>query len=262
MAGFISWTPQQVSKLREAINNYNKHVRVMQDSGVFDISPKETSLRVEKQRIQTRQELQQRIKELNRINLSDAYEGIELENGKIMPNYMYKEIQYIINSENEERAQRRLELNPGWSNLTNVEQAAKLAGKNLSELNALNYTTPEDFEYLLSLKYTSDQDYIDLYLDVWEELNGDSEITNIIERIQQENPSAFREIMDGDYDETKINYIYPDKASSATGRYKGGTSPDMTPSIVREQNIEKFWQWAEAHYLEGDDRSYSEWLAG
>lgn len=254
----IKWTASQLKRLSESVRKYNAAVTRMARSGKYDSLPNYTDVESEKAHIRTRQQLVTREKQLGRIlkkNNPNADKPVEV-NGLVVPQYLKKEIQYTARMINDERKQYRESLFGDFEGMSAVRQAQVVANKNLADVHVEDYVTGDDFDDLLSELYPDLRDYVDKYLNVWEDFGGDEEVVRIIERFGEENPEKFKEIIEGDYDETQIDYIYPTKASTGPYRNRHGYnyankgSANLTPMVNRYENVVRFWKNMESRWLD------------
>lgn len=253
----ISWTANQLSKLSKAVRSYNTAITRMAKSGKYDSLPNYTDVESERAHIRTRQQLDTRVKQLGRIlkkNNPSADKPVEV-NGLTVPQYLKKEIQNTARTVNDERRKYRETLFGDFEGMSEIRKATLMANKNLADVHEEDYVTGDDFDDLLSELYPDLRDYIDKYINVWEDFGGDEEVIEIIERFGEENPEKFKEIIEGDYDETQIDYIYPSKGSTGPRRnkhaynYANRGSANLTPQVNRYDNVVRFWKRMEEEYL-------------
>ena len=257
----IRWTPNQLKRLRQAVQSYNSAVTRMTKSGKFDSIPNYTDVESEKEHIRTRQQLDSRTKQLGRIlkkNNPNADKPVEVDTpaGKmVIPQYLRQEIKNTARVINEERRQYRESLYGNFEEMSRPAQATAMANKNIAPVHEEDYYTGDDYDDLLGELYPDLRDYIDKYKNVWQDFGGDEEVVRIIERFEEENPDKFKEIIEGDYDETEINYIYGEVLTGPQRNpngynYANKASANKTPMINRYENVVRFWKRMEQRYLD------------
>ena len=107
---------------------------------------------------------------------------------------------------------------------------------------------------LLAEEYPEVALYADQYLSVWDEMGGDDELGDIIERFLDENPEALIDIFDSGDTRVEIEYIYPDKPSSGKTSARGykydRLSAFQDPLENRMNKTLDFWRDMESEYLD------------
>ena len=213
----------------------------MRTSGRYDLVPNNTSVEKEMERIYSRQQLYQRVKELRRIQKGvnpNAWNETELA-GAIVPQYLASEIKYTKKVVNEERRKARYQIYPGWDEMEPREQAQYAADGNIGELTG-TYVNADDLEDLTDMEYNeSDSAYMAKYISVWHEYcvvrEYEQQVVDDIEWLLQNRPGAIREILERRYVQATIDYVYSDSA-------------DLTDLKLRHNNIVDFWSDMRAHY--------------
>ena len=225
----IRWTAKQVRSLENAINKYNRIVNDMEQSGIYDVTPNKTTMTRERNLIETREELNQRIEELSRITEDSAFNVVDL-NGVSAPQYLKEEIDSAVNSINERRQSQRDDIFSKVDNLSPVQEYSKISNKNLNDLHEDYYVDGDDLDDLLEEMYPKTYHYAEKYKDAWMEYNGDSFVLDVIDYMAENYPDELALIFESGDDEVEINYIYSVEKSS-----------DKTPQIIRHNNIMRYW---------------------
>lgn len=226
----ISWNANQVKRIRQAVSSYNAAVTRLEKSGLYTAVPNRTTVEREMSLIETADELRQRETELGRIlkkNNPQAAEQVVLGT-EIVPQYLEQEMKYALRTVNERRRRQREELF-GKDALEARDYAARVANKNLRDLNDEYYQDGDDLDDLWEEKYPKTFAYAERYKEAWREYNGDEEVLEIIDWFAENEPDELALIFESGADEVDINYIYK-------------VSADKTPAIVRHNNVISFWQ--------------------
>lgn len=258
----IKWTANQQARLKKAVKSYNAAVTRMEKSGKYTAVPNKTTFEKEKARIETRDELYQREKELGRAlvkNKKDALKQVNLgsdETPFIVPKYMDDEMKLAIRSVNKARMKRRLDLftdagekskelaKVGGLRLTKygyvdpttgeilegLSRGIAYSNKNLQPLNEDNYQDGDDLDDVWDELYPQTYRYAEQYKDAWMEYNGDPAILEVIDYMADHYPDELKDIFDSGDDEVEINFIYDTSKSS-----------DKTPTINRHERIKEYW---------------------
>lgn len=238
--GFIRWTQNQVSRLREAVRAFNATVTKMVNSGKYDVVPNKVNLEKEMGRITTRDQLYQRERELRRIlkkNRKDAQEVVEIDGVK-MPRYLPREYKNATRSVNRQRAELRETIAPGIGEMSKPEQAYYYANRNLIDLPTVPQN-PADmadmYDEFIDEKYFTDILYFDNYMDALKKNFPTiaDEIEQIILKLQ-ENPRALRQVMESPDIEKEIDYLYPDR--------------DLTKYEEKQRNLMRYWEGVSKRY--------------
>ena len=227
--------------LRRAVSAYNRTVDRLEKSGRFDLVPNKTSMQVEMGRINSRDQLYQRVKELRRILKSvkpDAQNPVEYM-GAVVPLYMKREIEGAKRIINAERRKSRYANFPGWDEMTPRERVQAETSGNIGDLQG-EYSTPDDLDDLTSQRYAeSDANYMRKYIDVWHDYcvvrKYEQQVVDDIEWLIDNRPNAIREILDRGYIQAQIDYIYSE-------------SDDYTDTLTKHNNIVDFWRDMREYY--------------
>ena len=258
----ISWNANQEARLRKAVSSYNAAVTRMAKSGKYTAVPNKTTFEQEKSRIETRDELRQREKELGRIlvkNKKDANEPVNVGSDEmpfIVPKYMKDEISLAVKSINKERLQRRLRLFTDAGDVSKelaqkggmivtehgyvdprtgevidaLGKATAYSDKNLNPLNEDNYRDGDDLDDVWDEKYPQTYKYAEQYKEAWMAYNGDPMVLEVIDYMADHYPDELKDIFDSGDDEVEINFIYDTSKSS-----------DKTPTVMRHNAIKEYW---------------------
>lgn len=239
--GSIRWTANQVQRLKKAIAAYNGAVTRMEKSGKYEVVPQKTSFDQEVLLLMglSRNELYKREKALGRIlkkNNKRAADVVEY-NGKTMPRYLKQEASYTKRSINYQRDKLKRTIYPEWDDMSKPEQLTALSGRNLHP------DTREPGEIALDLdaatrdRYASDFIYMDRYLEVLYEVNGEGwpygNVSAIIKELVANHPDHIRKLMEAKSNpELELEYLYPEGRSSAF----------MQSFNERMWNVNDFWE--------------------
>ena len=225
----ITWTAGQRKALSTAVRKYNAAVTRMQKSNKFTVLPNKTSVDREMGLIETRDELRQRVKELESILISNNPNANDIAfiGQEVAPKYLANEMKLALKTINERRAKQRRQLFSDDA-MEAFEYARKVANKNLHQLHEQNYVNGDDFDDLLEEKYPNTFKYAETYKQVWIQYNGDATIPDIIDWFAMHEPDELALIFESGADEVDVHYIYP-------------MSADKTPVIIRHNNILRFW---------------------
>ena len=249
----IIWNKNQRRMLREAVRINTKYIKKMMNSGLYDDVPLITSYETEKSRIQTRQELYRRVKELRRIERANAGDVVDFEGVKV-PRYLKNEIGYQRRRANRKRKDLRDLIAP--ERLEVYDWITAITGKNLLDLDEEGYVSGEDLEALISENFTEHSRY-NFYLALLQDNFSSSPFYNqimyIINRMINEYPDKFEELMESNFEEVDIGYIYPQRpvpeingitrSFTVEGKvydYKKEAA-NQSPEILRYGNVENFW---------------------
>lgn len=249
----MAFTPNaaQLKALRKAVTSYNSAITRMQKSGKYDVRPLKTSMAREKEFITSKQDLNLRVKQLRRILTTEnkgAQDPVEFH-GSTMPRYMKDEIRNVVRLANERRKALRSELIPWFEDYTPVQKANVLSNRNLAELHEEDYTTGEDFEDLLEEQYPNIPAKAEIYIDVWEDFGGSSEVSEMIREMAEEDPDGFQRLMESDDIEKEIEYVYGDVGAGSGASFTGKSgfqykrqSGFRGNQINRYRNAEAYWE--------------------
>lgn len=243
----ISWNAAQQQRLRKAVSSYNAAVTRMEKSGKYMAVPNRTTVEREMRLVETRDELRQRITELGRIlvkNNPEAGQPVNIGSDEfpmIVPKYLKDEINLAVRSINERRKRYRMELFGDAADVSAAMEAQRVANKNLRDLNGEYYQDGDDLDDLWEELYPKTSLLADNYKDAWMEYNGDEFVVDVIDWMAANYPDELHMIFESGDDEVDINYIYPESKSS-----------DMTPMVIRHNNIRRYWNdvW---HTYHGDN---------
>ena len=200
--------------------------------GEYDDVPNRTTLRTEMERIGTRQQLQTRIEQLKRIRRDDQQQPVDYY-GLEVPRWQAEELARLEKRERETRQELRDSM--GYDNMDEVERATARARGNIGDLKGV-YRTADELDELTSMYYAeSDAGLMKNYIETWKQYcvvkEYEEEVIENIQWLMENRPDALRRILERGYSQATIEYIYP-------------TSADMTPLIVRHNNIVAFWREA------------------
>lgn len=225
----IRWTAKQVRRFEDVVNKYNRIVNDMEQSGVYDVTPNKTTMSRERNLIETREELNQRIDELSRITEDSAFNVVDL-NGVLAPQYLKEEIDRAVNSINDRRQNQRDDIFSKVDNLSPIQEYTKISNKNLNDLHEDYYVNGDDLDDLWEEMYPKTYHYAEKYKDAWMEYNGNSFVLDVIDYMTENYPDELALIFESGDDEVEINYIYSVEKSS-----------DKTPQLIRHNNIMRYW---------------------
>lgn len=235
--GQIRWTQAQQERLLKAVRVFNATITRMENSGLYDVVPNRVTFGEEMNRIQDRDQLYQREKELKRItkkSRKDAQDVVEVD-GVTMPKYLIREYKNSVRLVNRRREELRDKIAPGLLDMTKPEQAHYYSNKNIKELPDY-LEDPHDYadglDEINYEKYYSDLIYFDNYITTLEK--NFPRVYDIIGKQLvdiKDIPGAMREIMESPDIEKEIDYLYPGK--------------DMTEYQRKEQALLTYWemQW-------------------
>lgn len=243
-ASRISWSHQQMDKLKKAVDYYN-HVldklESRQDIGYYDYIPARTSLDFEMHNIYTREDLKRRLRELRKISDTSKQEPIEFR-GHVVPLYLKEEIlnyERAINRKHEDVKDTIY----NWEEMTPQQQSMAIARGNISRLEG-NYYTGEDLSALQSQYYAeTDNAYFEKYIAEWHKYcvvkSYEEEVVDNIEWLMANRPGALRFILEEGDSEAQIEYIYE-------------WSADFTNIATRHSEIVRFWARKRLEYSAGE----------
>lgn len=200
--------------------------------GEYDDVPNRTTLRTEMERIGTRQQLQTRIEQLKRIRRDDQQQPVDYY-GIEVPRWQAEELARLEKRERETRQELRESMD--YDNMDEVERATARARGNIGDLKG-SYRTADELDELTSMYYAeSDAGLMKNYIETWKQYcvvkEYEEEVIENIQWLMDNRPDALRRILERGYSQATIEYVYP-------------TSADMTPLIVRHNNIVAFWREA------------------
>lgn len=242
-------TAKTLMKLRKAIKSYNSAINRLAASGKYDFVPLKTNMVQEMEFIENSKQMNTRINQLSRIlttNNKNAQNPVNL-NGFIVPQYMRDEMSYIIRDENSSRQALRKDLYPEWDSLSPQQQAAALSNRNLVELDPEDYTDGSDLQDLLNEQYSGVMKKADVYISVWQDFNGNTEIPGMIREMAENDPDGFKRLMESADIEKEIEYVYGDVGAGGTtytGRsgYKYNRVSAFRGSMInRYSSAEEYW---------------------
>lgn len=200
--------------------------------GEYDNVPNRTTLRTEMERIGTRQQLQTRIDQLKRIRRDDQQQPVDYH-GLEIPRWQAEELARLEKRERETRQELRDLMD--YENMDEVEKATARARGNIGDLKGA-YRTADELDELTSMYYAeSDAGLMKNYIETWKQYcvvkEYEEEVIENIQWLMENRPDTLRRILERGYSQATIEYVYP-------------TSADMTPLIVRHNNIVAFWREA------------------
>lgn len=241
----------QLNKLRKAVRSYNSAVSRLAKSGRFDVVPYKTSMAREREFVSSAQDLNLRVKQLRRIlttEKADAQKAVEFH-GEVMPAYMRDEIRNIVKSTNERRKAIRSELFPDFDEMTRPQQAAALSNRNLMDLEESDYVTQGGFESLLDEEYPNIPKKAEVYISVWEDFGGSSEVSQMIREMAEQDPEGFERLMESPDIEKEIEYVYGEVGAGSGAGYVGKSgytykrqSGFRGNQINRYKNAREYWE--------------------
>lgn len=245
--------------LRNAIRAYNRAVDRMMQSGAFTDVPLKTSFKKERERLSDksfdRHTLYQRVKDLRAATPSvdkNAAAPVIVKVGdveKTVPRYLKNQLSKLVRTVNIKRRKLRQTIYPDWDSMSRVEQLTHASNKNILDLpEATSRDMGKYLDEVTAEKFRKDQSYMDMYLDMWQEYSKDhpgfSQTVENIKYLVENNPDAVSAILEADYDETKLDYIYID-------------SHYPEKITVRQNRVVDFWAKMRAKY--GSGTAYSGW---
>lgn len=260
-------------RLSEAVRKYNAAVTRMEKSGLYDVVPNRTTVEAEKAVLRNRDQVYARVKQLGRIlkvNNPTADKPVEIKLAgditAVVPDYLMKEVRYSRQAKTEEAKARRERLYSDFTEMSEVARATAMANKNIGPFADDGYDFDEDYNFypeydepptvyeLVEMGREDTALYADQYLAVWDEMGGNDELGEIINRFLEENPDALIDIFDSGDTRIDIEYIYPDKPSSGRPSQRGykyeRLSAFLDPLAGRMNKVMEFWREMEAEYLD------------
>lgn len=246
--GKIRWIKRQVERLRKAVSSFNAAVTRMEKSGKYDHVPNKVDMQTEMGRIDTRDQLRQRLVELGRIlkkNKPDAQDVVQAPDGSKVPRYLITEARNAKRAVNRQRQELRDTIYPDWDNMKPWDKAADRSDRNIQPLKA-DYWSAEDLEYLWGEKYVKDEDYLQNYIATMRSISAWDEVSQELEDIIRDitkKPRALRQIFEEQHDETEIYYLYP------------VSKEDLTPFQIRYNRVIRFWNEQRTRWL-GEAHAY------
>ena len=222
----------------------------MNASGLYTDVPLRTTVRGERELLSDpsfdRHQLYNRVRDLRkatpRVN-PGAAEPVPVAVGgveRVIPRYLDSMLRQTVRTVNVRRVELRERVYPDWARMSKVERLTHMSGKNLGEIPT--YSERDMGRHLdeaLREKFMSNSKYFDNYLSQWAQYSsgaaGFGGVVSIIVDLAERNPEALNAILEADYDETKLEYIYP---SSAYPEEFG----------VRQGRVVRFWESMAARY--------------
>ena len=220
MAWVIS--AKEITAAKRRINAYNKAVKKMWDSGLYAVAPLPTTFEQEMKYMTSKRRYNERMAQLGRalpsINRHAAdvvtYHGFEV------PRYMRDEVKNIVKSKSSEYKEMRKQFIPAWEHLSPQRRLAEQANKNYGDMYEEDYIdSPESYQELLDIEYPDVPVVAERYIEVWEDMNGDPNIPNIIRELAMKDPDGFMLLMESPDVEKDIEYIYPSSADIISGSH-------------------------------------------
>lgn len=209
--------------------------------------PNNTSVADEMRMITTRDDLRTRVGQLRRILKGvrpNAQQQVTLSNGLTTIKWMKDEVRRSYRMVSRDRAELVNDMYPEWDKMTKVQQATAMADKNITPLAPEeDYYTPEGLDDLTRERYQTDYTYMDNYLAVWDEFSmlhpGHDAVVRIIRDLVAQYPGELHKILEYNYDETQVEYIYPSMNARRISAYR-------EPFLKRQNNVVRFWsrQWS------------------
>lgn len=236
--------------LTNAVRAYNRAVDRMTASGLYTDVPLRTTVGRERELLSDpsfdRHQLYNRVRDLRRATPSVNPRAVDpvnvVVNGteKVIPKYLDQMLKQTVRTVNQRRIELRRRVYPDWAKMSRVEQLTHMSGKNLDEIPT--HTEQDMGRYLddvLREKFLANSKYFDNYLTQWSEHSaghaGFSTVVSIIRDLADNNPDALNAILEADYDETKLEYIYP-------------TSAYPEEFGVRQNRVVRFWETMASKY--------------
>lgn len=256
----MAYTPSSsdLAKLRKAVKAYNAAVDRLYNTGNFDYVPLKTNMFQEREFINSKSELNTRIKQLRRILTTekpDAQTPV-IVNGASVPKYMVDEAESIARDINSTRRALRDSLYPEWEEMSPQQKAVALSNRNLSDIDPEDYYTDYDLQDLVDEQYQSVMKKADVYISVWEDFNGASDIPDKIREMAENDPDGFKILMESPDIEKEIEYVYGDVGAGGS-KYTGKSGfKYKRPSAFRGSMINRYSS-AETYWRE----QYSDFLA-
>ena len=240
----FKWTPEMNRRLRNAVNQYNRRLDRLADTGLFTDLPYKTSVTAEKSLISDMDDYYKVLGYLESAQFTkNPGGGAPVEfNGMVIPRFWRDSMLDIAANINSERKEVQDAVSPNFDNLSGVERATAISNSNILPFDVADFQSPEDYEQAKEtyFQYEKVSTYMDNYIATWNEQLGawlgDSGVTEILRRFMDENPKTLKAILERHDLESTIEYIYIKSA-------------DKTEAPERHANVVRYWHEMEAKYL-------------
>lgn len=208
-----------MTNLKRRINAYNKVVNKWWDSGQYAAAPFPTTLEREMSYMTSKRRYNERMAQLGRALPSINKRASDVVNfhGFEVPRYMRDEVRNIVKAKESEYSEMRRTYIPAWEQFTPQRKLAEQANKNFAPIYEEDYIEPDYYDELLDIAYPNVPKIAEVYIDVWEDMNGSPDIPDIIRELATKDPEGFMMLMDSPDIEKDIEYIYPSSADIISG---------------------------------------------
>lgn len=205
------------------------------------VLPKHTDLAKEMKRIESGNDLNRRVRQLNRILKKNNPKAQNITADGTLQ-YLKQETDYMRRWVKSDREARLYRIYPDFDSMSPAKQATAISGTDFAPAQFPHEYSAEELENLLGERYGKFTTYTENYLAAWNAycvLGGaaENQVVSIIDKMGRFFPQRLEELMSGAYPETDIEYIYPE----ATSVYRS------IPTLTRHNNIYAFWveMWEE-----------------
>lgn len=240
----IRWRARDVAALKAAVRAFNRAVTVMRKRYGDDVElPYKTTYEDERSRISTRKEFNQAMKSLGNIlvkNKPGAQELVTDSRGVQTVRYVVDENRRLARLRKLQSKARLKRQYPGYDGLTPPEQAALISDGDY-DFSGVPRVGARGLEEARKAVGSKTAEYVERYLDVWEQNGGSPDVAFYVRELEAKYPSELENIFQSRYDEAYIEYIYPSDKSSyaATLAY-------------RQTKVEQFWSRMYSAVVNGD----------
>ena len=170
--------------------------------------------------------------------------------GEWVPKYAVDLLEETGGQINKRRQKDTSILYENWEQMDTVEKMTRLANVGLANIHVEDYSV-EELGELFNERYPNVLEKADIYIQTWQDWGGDPEVPDIIRKLAEENPDRFIRIMDSNYDQKEIYFIYPSKELMSRKKNDRGwiyknQSANESPLNERQQAALKFWRDVES----------------
>ena len=248
-------TGKERRRLRNAWNKASKTYHEWLESGQYQVVPIARSFEEELSMITTKREYNRRLKELQGVSKKGADKAVKFHD-IVMPQYMRTQIRNTARMLNSKIKEWRSADYYNLDEMSAPQKAAAMANNDLDYIYEEDYVeSAEDFNSLIELEYPNMPEKAEVYISVWEDMNGDEDIPEIIRFLVHNDPEGFEDLARDPFNEEySIEYIYPEVMESFRGNksgfnYKRSTA-NKTAFQTRMENAADFWRNQYMEYQE------------
>lgn len=241
-----SLSAKEAMLLKRRINAYNRVVQGWQESGIYSSTPLTTTFERELNYVTTKRRYNERMAQLGRaLSSNKKASNPVVFHGLVVPEYMRNEVRNISRAKNQQFAEMRKTYFPQWDILSPQRKLAEMSNHNYYDIDERDYIeTPTHYEELIEIEYPDMPKAAEIYISMWEDFKGDSDIPDIIRFLAAKDPQGFYNLMESPDKEKDINYIYPSFQETYYGKhytYKN-QSADRTPHADRLEYAAEYWR--------------------